>query len=130
MNTQDFINKSKEVHGDEYDYSLSYFTDRYNKLIIKCTEHGEFMQQAQLHLVGQGCSKCGHKNNRTTEEFIEKCSDIHNDYYDYSLVDYVNAKTKVTIICPEQGIFKQLPINHNRGRGCGNCKRKNNPSIT
>ena len=43
---------------------------------------------------------------------------------------YVNAKTKVTIICPEHGIFKQLPLNHNRGRGCANCKRKNNPSIT
>ena len=34
-------------------------------------------------------------------EFIEKASRIHGDRYDYRLVDYVNNKTKVKIICPE-----------------------------
>jgi hypothetical protein len=32
--------------------------------------------------------------------------------YDYSLVEYVNNKTKVKIICPEHGIFEQTPHNH------------------
>ena len=37
-----------------------------------------------------------------TQEFIEKARAIHGDKYDYSKVEYVNAKTKVCIICPEQ----------------------------
>ena len=29
----------------------------------------------------------------TTEEFIHKAREIHGDYYDYSLVVYVNDRT-------------------------------------
>ena len=35
----------------------------------------------------------------TTEEFIERARKIHGNKYDYSKVNYVNAKTKVCIIC-------------------------------
>ena len=31
----------------------------------------------------------------TTISFISKAIDIHGDYYDYSLVEYVNNATKV-----------------------------------
>jgi len=34
--------------------------------------------------------------------FIEKANLIHNNFYDYSLAEYVNAKTK--IVCPELNI--------------------------
>jgi len=42
----------------------------------------------------------------TTEEFISKAKKVHGDKYDYSLVEYVNNKTRVTIICPIHGEFK------------------------
>ena len=48
-------------------------------------------------------------HKKTTEEFITESKTIHNDKYDYSKVEYVNAKTKVCIICPEHGEFWQLP---------------------
>lgn len=32
--------------------------------------------------------------------FINKSNQIHSNRYDYSLVNYVNAHTLVTIICP------------------------------
>lgn len=35
----------------------------------------------------------------TTEQFIERARKIHGDKYDYSKVNYINAKTKVCIIC-------------------------------
>lgn len=57
----------------------------------------------------------------TTQEFIAKAELIHKDKYDYSLVDYVNAKTKVKIICPEHGVFKQLSNSHLAGHGCRVC---------
>ncbi len=59
----------------------------------------------------------------TTEEFINKCMIIHDNKYDYSLVNYINNKTKVKIICKEHGIFEQKANNHlNLKQGCPNCK--------
>ena len=58
----------------------------------------------------------------TTEEFIKKAQQIHNQKYDYQLVDYKNAHTKVKIICPEHGVFEQFPCNHIKGyNGCPKC---------
>ena len=53
-----------------------------------------------------------------TATFIEKASKIHNNFYDYSKVEYVNCRTEVTIICPIHGEFKQMPYQHLGGRGC------------
>lgn len=59
----------------------------------------------------------------TTDEFINKALEIHGEKYDYSKVNYVNAHTKVTIICPEHGEFEQLPMGHiNKKNGCLRCK--------
>ena len=44
---------------------------------------------------------------KTTAEFIKEAEDIHNKKYNYSLTKYKNNKTKVTIICPEHGVFEQ-----------------------
>ena len=41
--------------------------------------------------------------------------------YDYSKVDYKNAKEKVCIICPEHREFYQKPNNHLGGIGCPKC---------
>lgn len=46
------------------------------------------------------------------KEFIEKSCILHNNFYDYSLVYYINNKTKVKIVCPVHGIFEQRPDNH------------------
>ena len=42
---------------------------------------------------------------KTKESFIEESKFVHGDKYDYSKVEYVNARTKVCIICPEHGEF-------------------------
>ena len=57
----------------------------------------------------------------TTEDFISKAIAVHGEKYDYSKVEYVNALTKVTIICPIHGAFEQKPANHLRGHGCPYC---------
>jgi len=53
-----------------------------------------------------------------TESFIKKARTIHGDKYDYSLVNYINAKTKVSIVCLVHGIFEQAPSGHLAGKGC------------
>ena len=71
--------------------------------------------------------------NFTTDIFIKKAKEIHGDKYDYSLVKYTNAKTRVKIICPVHGIFEQIPYNHLSGKGCKECgcvENGRNRSIT
>lgn len=58
----------------------------------------------------------------TKEEFINCAKIVHNNQYDYSLVDYVNNNTKVKIICPTHGVFEQAPVKHiNAKQGCRKC---------
>lgn len=57
----------------------------------------------------------------STEEFIKRARDVHGDRYVYSKVEYVNASTKVCIICKEHGEFWQRPSLHTDGRGCPKC---------
>ena len=57
-----------------------------------------------------------------TDKFIDKAKKIHGDKYDYSLVDYRNSKTPVTIICHKHGNeFQQEAGSHLAGRGCPIC---------
>lgn len=53
--------------------------------------------------------------------FLEKSKLSHNDKYDYSLANYINANTKIEIICPIHGSFRQSPFLHMNGAGCKQC---------
>lgn len=57
----------------------------------------------------------------TTEDFITKSNEIHNNKYLYTATTYVNRTTKVVIQCNVHGKFEQLPGNHLRGSGCPIC---------
>ncbi|TKF39271.1 hypothetical protein FCV58_18795 [Vibrio sp. F13] len=49
----------------------------------------------------------------TKEKFIQKAIQRWGERYDYSLVEYVNSRTAVTIICPvHQYRFTQTPKAH------------------
>jgi len=61
---------------------------------------------------------------KTTKEFIKEAIKTHGDKYDYSKTKYVNAVTKVEIICPQHGSFIQRPNDHINGAGCPSCSGK------
>jgi len=124
--TQQFIEEAYCVHGDRYNYKLVDYKNARTKIKIICPIHGIFEQEANSHLQGNGCYKCGiikthNKQKKTTQQFIEDAYCIHGDLYNYKLVQYKNNRTKVQIICPEHGIFKQRPNNHLNGQGCFKC---------
>ena len=122
MNTIDFIEKAKEIHGDKYDYSKTVYINGSTKVCIICPEHGEFWQMPYKHLQGQGCSKCSKKYNYTTDEWVQEAEKIHFDKkYDYSKVKYINNHTKVCIICPKHGEFNIRPNDMLNGQGCKLC---------
>ena len=125
-NTDDFIKKSREIHGDKYDYSKVEYINNRTKVCIICPEHGEFWQTPNSHLNGNGCFECSYiergKDKRlTTEEFIEKAKKIHGDKYDYSKTVYSTWFEKVCMICPKHGEVWQTPASHLHGFGCPKC---------
>lgn len=123
LTTGEFISKAKEIHGDKYDYSKVEYVNAHTPVCIICPEHGQFLQMPSNHLKGRGCSKCSNNRKLTLNEFIEMSKKIYGDKYDYSKVNYINALTKVCIICPEHGEFWTTPNNHLRGHACPICKQ-------
>ena len=133
FSTEEFIEKAKEMHGDMYSYSEVKYVNNHTKVKIICPEHGIFCQEPRAHLNEQGCPKCGLEKlseilRSSTEEFIEKAKKLHGNIYDYSQVVYINYYTKIKIICPEHGLFHQLPGVHLDKRyteqGCPKCGMK------
>lgn len=126
---EDFIKKSREIHGNDYDYSNSIYVNNRTKLKITCPKHGEFSQSPNKHLSGQGCPLCGNEksaisNTLSQENFIERASQIHNNKYDYSDTKYI-ANGKIKISCPIHGVFYQRAKDHLRGVGCPKCVGRN-----
>ena len=120
-----FLERSKKIHNDKYDYSKVKFEHVNKHVCIICPEHGEFWQKPGIHLRGYGCPICGGSKRLTNEEFIKKAKLVHEDKYDYSKVNYINTSTKVCIICPEHGEFWQTPNSHLFGAGCPTCPESN-----
>jgi hypothetical protein len=126
----DFIEKANFIHNNKYKYDLVNYVNCFSKIIITCPIHGNFVQFPYKHLSKRGCWKCcGNSKNRRTmkltlHEFIEKSNKIHNSFYDYSHVQYLNSNTKIKIVCPKHGLFSQLPNNHLSGKGCELCGLK------
>jgi len=115
-----FIKKSNLIYDNLYDYSLVNYVNAHTKVKIICPEHGVFEQTPANHMRNSGCSKCDLKKRK--EKFLNETKKIHKKLYDYSLVNYVNAHTKVKIICPEHGVFEQTPANHIlKTQGCPQC---------
>lgn len=134
--TNDFINQSRAIHGDKYDYSKVNYNGPNIKTTITCPIHGDFEMRPHNHLRGQGCPKCGnlrkgsYKKN-TGEEYIEKLKKIWGDSYDFSKFEYKNNHTKACVICHEKdkngaehGEFWIKPNDLLQGHGCPKCAQK------
>jgi len=120
---QIFINKAKNFHKEKYDYSLVEFKTINNKIKIICKIHGVFEQRASDHLC-HGCKYCSSVvNKKSKQKVIDDFNKVHGkEKYNYSLMEYKNAQTKINIICNScNNQFLQKPINHRSGQGCPKC---------
>jgi hypothetical protein len=119
LTKEEFIERSKKVHGDKYDYSKVEYLSIDKKVII-IMDNVEYLQTPNQHLIGR-CPENTKTKKLTTEEFISKSKEIHGDKYDYSLVNYINSLTPVKIIY-DGVIYEQNPRNHLNGFKCENIK--------
>ena len=124
-----FLADIERVHPGKFDTSqVNYINDK-TKVDLKCLQCGnEFSALPNNLLSGNGCTPCsivrrGESRTKTTEQFVKKANEIHNERYDYSETVYVKAKVKCTIICNMcRRKFEQNPDAHLQGRGCPFCR--------
>jgi|SaaInlStandDraft_1057018.scaffolds.fasta_scaffold06865_3 superfamily II DNA or RNA helicase len=123
--TDEVVKEFIKIKGDEYDYSKVKYVDSKSKLIIICKTHGSFKQTYNNHLKG-GCPQCAGNLKYSIKDLFTEFNKIHNNTYDYSNIkSYRNTKSKISIICPQHGYFKQSVAVHLKGGGCPKCAGKN-----
>ena len=131
---EEYLEKAKRSHPDK-NYQYPFLEEELSvkglrgKITIICPEHGAFKQNARSHIQPirpQGCPKCYGNKKLTRDEFISRCEETHGGFYDYSLVEYKNQRSKILIICPIHGVFSQRAHDHMRGIGCIFCSGLNN----
>lgn len=130
LTTQDFVQRAKRIHGNNYDYSLVHYKNAHEKVKIICSTHGIFELQYASHIFSKtGCPLCYTDTLvKNTQEFIAKAKTVHGTKYDYSKVIYTHCKRPVVIICSLHGEFKQKPNHHTSGKhGCPQCANVSRP---
>ncbi|MEI8270925.1 MAG: zinc-ribbon domain-containing protein, partial [bacterium] len=87
--TEEFIERSKKIHGDLYDYSKVSYKNSKTKVCIKCIKCGhEWLSLAENHFRGSGCKKCQYKilpqnQPMSHDVFLNKSYKVHGDKFDF-----------------------------------------------
>jgi hypothetical protein len=120
--TAEFINKSKQAHGDRYDYQHTTYTQANQKVKIICNNGHEFFQRPADHVRGTGCPYCSNRIY-SIEELQAKINKVHGEGV-YSLptnFQYVSNHEMFNMTCHTHGTFR---TNTNRllcGNKCPKC---------
>ncbi len=126
LTTEEFVDRSRRVHGDKFDYSRVEYLRSHRHVCIICKTHGEFWQNPSSHMKGHGCNACStevaaEKIVLSTDEFIERAIAVHGERYNYDSAVYRGVKHPVEIECKLHGVFSQVASTHLAGSGCRSC---------
>lgn len=132
---EEYLLEFQKVHKDAYDYSKFSYVNSKTKCTFICkTCNSEWRAVAFSHKKGHGCPSCARKVasdklRGTKESWLNSLLKRHPDNidkFDYSKVVYVDAKSKVEIVCKTcSNTFSQTPNDHLSGKGCGYCVGRN-----
>ncbi len=124
--TKEFLelleNRNLHFRDGEFEVVGKYINNRV-KILCK-NKYGECLVAPRGLL--QNYNLCISSAINKTQYFINQAREIHGDRYDYSEVEYISSKLKISITCSEHGNFEQLPESHLRGRGCPICNKELN----
>ena len=103
--------------------------ENYNKVTVKCKKCGYLRTTNSNNIYKYGCPKCGQERTHnaqrlTKEEFVERAKKVHDNFYNYDKINYINYHTPIIITCPIHGDFPQMPSKHLCGHGCPSCANR------
>ncbi len=95
--TLEFIEKSKKIHGEKYDYSKVQYKNALKKVIIICKIHGEFLQSPSNHYNGSNCPICSGSTVLSFSDFVKsKMGSII--FYKFSYInEWINKLEDLTL---------------------------------
>lgn len=126
LTTEKFIEKSKKIHGDKFDYSEVVYNGIRNKIKIKCKKCNTINTQTPMdNLQGCGCRTCKYKNIlKCGKDIVNIGNKIHKNKYAYPSINlhdkYKNSDVLI-IKCDIHGNFNQSINSHLQGYGCKKC---------
>lgn len=104
LTTKQFIEKSLDIYGNNYDYSEVNYINSSTKVEIICAEHGSFYKTPNKHLASkQGCPNCS-KNYKWN--FNKVSVKLKNIYTNLKVIDFCNKSRKVLV--EENGIKHEI----------------------
>lgn len=104
---EEFIERARDMHGDEYDYSLVDYVNQMTKVKIICKKHGVFEQKPHSHLHWQGCPKCSSSiGERRIMRYLEKrgIKYKHHHRVPYK-VPPIKSHFEIDFFLPDHGLF-------------------------
>lgn len=129
-NKEQFVLRSRFIHGMRYSYENSVYTKSKDKIIITCKIHGDFSISAGDHISskGYGCRKCAmvrisRQRSLSRDDVLKQFIKKHGSKYCYDNFKYLNNKEKSEIICKEHGAFLMSASDHKQGNGCSKCSK-------
>jgi hypothetical protein len=67
--TEEIVRLSIEAHKEKYGYTKVVYKGMFNKIIIDCEKHGEFLQTPQNHILNKnGCPQCAKEKTVSENE--------------------------------------------------------------
>lgn len=114
LTVEEFVKRSKKVHGDRYDYSLVEDPQYKNKVKILCPVHGEFQQRSVTHFrQGSGCPECGKSllssgdpRTETEESYRDRLAMEWGSQITLVPGSYKDSVSPAMFVCREHGPFE------------------------
>lgn len=101
IDTNDFIQRARLIHGDKYDYSKTIYAGRFKPVTIICPIHGAFSQKPDKHLSSHGCPIC--KESKTERLIREKLKENDIQFESQKRFTWLGKQT-LDFFIPEQNI--------------------------
>lgn len=141
--TKSFIQKSKEIYGDLFEYDKTEYVTWKTPLILKCKLCGQYFEMTPAKHLGTlkkrpkhgivGCPECNMKNGndwrreQAAKKWFEKAKKKFGDDFDYSESIYISNETPMKILCKKcNKYFWQTPLDNLRSphHCCPKCTLK------
>ena len=126
----EFENRVRSLYGDIYDFSNVIYAGVHKKIMLVCTQHGEFFITPNKLFCGCSCPKCGYEKMAKQkflgqQEFENRILSLFGEKADCSDAIYRGKREKVTMRCAEHDIeFETTPDSLFTGAwGCPKCCR-------
>lgn len=119
---KEFIQKVKELYGDQYTYEKVCYKSCKDWVTITCKEHGDFEVTPDHFLQGRICPICRKERDRLIFEntFLKRVKEKYGEKYYYSKVHYINERMPIVLVCKTHNEpFEVIPysIVHNNKDG-------------